>query len=183
MLLASATAFAGCGASKASTSSPATTAVSPTTGGNPVAATPTTAAPTTAVSGASPPSVGTTVAAGAGKGSDPGSTFCRSAVALQAQEEKQVDILTDTPAQVKKFTEQSLARLPALEAEAPSSIRSAILIVAQEDRLLFSDLAAVGYDYEKLGTKVTTLTENPRYIRADTTISGYLSQVCGLSSS
>jgi hypothetical protein len=74
-----------------------------------------------------------------------------------------------------------LAELPTFVAEAPSSIKAAVTTIAQEDRFLYNDLAAAGFDYTKPGPGAVATTEAPKFVAADTRVANYMSRGCGLS--
>ncbi len=178
VVIATLTLLVGCGAGKARTSAGASTTTR-TTGTGAAGATATTGV--TSTSGATASTVTrVTAAVASGGGSDAGSTFCRDSRALQAQQARELKSFSNGPGAVKKLEQRALAELPTFVAEAPSSIKAAVVKVAQEDRALYLQLAAANFDYTKLGPAATAIFQNPTFVRATSEIADYMSRGCGI---
>jgi hypothetical protein len=112
---------------------------------------------------------------------DSNSRFCTLAVAEQQEEDKTSSAITgDSPQDLQKFEEQAISALPAFVAAAPSAIKSAVQTLAAADQKFFAALKAAGYDYTKLDPSIESTFEDPQFTAAATTVTNYLTQVCGI---
>jgi hypothetical protein len=112
---------------------------------------------------------------------DSNSKFCTIAVAEQEQEDKTASAITgDSPQDLQKFEEQAIAALPAFVAAAPSAIKGAVQTLAAADQKFFTALKAAGFDYTKLDPTIVSTFEDPQFTAAATTVTDYLTQVCGI---
>jgi hypothetical protein len=174
-LLAAALLAAGCGGGttkagfSAATTTTSATSGSASTGGAPA---------TNAAGGAT---TTTTVAVAAVKSGSLGSSFCNASRSLKTREDAEEKSLVDTPAAVEKVEKDAIADLPEFQRLAPSSLKSAVEVLVAEDRLIFSQLQAVNFDYSELPPSVDKQLQSPQFTQAEDQITSYLTHVCGIS--
>jgi outer membrane PBP1 activator LpoA protein len=156
--------LAACGSSGTKTSTGATTTTAAST------------VTTTTASGATAPHGGT----------NPGSTFCRGALALQAKTTQQTNSEpVDTPAQLQTLFKETLADLAGFVALAPSQIKGAAETLASVERQFYNDLQHSDFNFRKMAADpaAMSLIQSPSFQQATVTINNYLSRVCGIGNS